>query len=580
MSSYETDYLTRLTVRRLAELNATRAKVEALEARAHLAEEYENERRKLDLLQRLQSKYAALAPVSVDATLAIADLREHLQAVYDADLLGDPQLRALTMLHAVSFATRTLDRMSEPGRYAQEGAVGVLELGASALAMFSSRAGAGAAFADSGTVAVLTKLLSPLYAPVVVVNVANAVGNLSEDVDVRLTLRGGGGVGALVRLLRGDCEASVQAAAAGALSLLAARDIVIQDSVRYLGGIDLLVELLVSGDAYTSEAARYCLMSLRRGNTKNQAEVIAAIRANGNVVRNVRRIDPELLRFEDSTPRVKSSYAPPTSYTTPTKALDRPTTADSYRRPMETALAALTRSVSPGRYGKAPLALTGAGSPGPSSLALSLTRGSLDAELAAAAVRTAASPLRTSLRTTTLAPRYTPPPASPLESDKASDYSLGNMPEIDSDLLKRKHLMRYTAEELATLLQDMGFDKLDLRTFKLHGVAGVDLLDMSEDEMVVRLLLPRHKVRKLRALQKAVALFDRISTLPRQGRLSEVELRLYLAANGCGTGEVDKIVRLFRSLVRTDRAEFVTFWDFVTGYDWIAQALRIYNVPA
>lgn len=45
-------------------------------------------------------------------------------------------------------------------------------------------------------------------------------------------------------------------------------------------------------------------------------------------------------------------------------------------------------------------------------------------------------------------------------------------PQIDSDLLKRKHLMRYTAEELATLLQDMGFDKLDLRTFKLHGVAG------------------------------------------------------------------------------------------------------------
>lgn len=53
---------------------------------------------------------------------------------------------------------------------------------------------------------------------------------------MRLTLRGGGGVGALVRLLRGDCEASVQAAAAGALSLLAARDIVIQDSVRYLVG--------------------------------------------------------------------------------------------------------------------------------------------------------------------------------------------------------------------------------------------------------------------------------------------------------------------------------------------------------
>lgn len=45
-----------------------------------------------------------------------------------------------------------------------------------------------------------------------------------------------------------------------------------------------------------------------------------------------------------------------------------------------------------------------------------------------------------------------------------------------------------------SLHQEMGFDKLDLRSFKLNGVAGVDLLDMSEDEMVVRLLLPRHKV--------------------------------------------------------------------------------------
>lgn len=67
---------------------------------------------------------------------------------------------------------------------------------------------------------------------------------------------------------------------------------------------------------------------------------------------------------------------------------------------------------------------------------------------------------------------------------------------------------------------------------------------------------------------------------PLQGRLSEVELRLYLASHGCSTAEVDKLIKLFRSLVRTDRLDFVTFWDFVSGYDWIAQAFRIYNVPA
>ncbi|GFR52021.1 hypothetical protein Agub_g14445 [Astrephomene gubernaculifera] len=563
----DSDYLTRLTVRRLAELNATRARVEALEARATLAEEYELERRKLELLQRLQDKYAALNSVlGTDAGLAITELREHLQAVYDADLLSDTQLRALTMLHAVTYTTRTLDRLSEPGRYAVEGNSGVLELGASTLAMFSTRAGAAVAFAEACTAPVLIKLLSPLYAPVVVVNVANTIGNLAEDLDMRLALRTGGGIGALVRLLRPDCEASVQAAAAGALSLLAARDIVVQDSVRYLGGIDLLVDLMVTADAYTAEAARYCLLSLRRGNTKNQAEIIAAIRANSNVVRNVRRVDPELLRFEEGTPRVKSSYTPPTSYATPTKAgTSRPTTADSYRRPVETITDAMVRSVSPSRH-RSPLA---------AALVRSTTdaRGSLDRDFAAAA-----SPVRTSLRATTVGPRYTPPPSSPLEIAHP-DVTLGPMPEVDSDLLKRKHLIRYTAEELVALLQEMGFDKLDLRAFKVNNIAGVDLLDMTEDEMIVRLLLPRHKVRKLRALQRAVALYDRIATLPRQGRLSEVELRLFLSSQGCGSSEVDKIVRLFRSLVRTDKLDFVTFWDFVTAYDWIAQAFRIYNIP-
>lgn len=57
-------------------------------------------------------------------------------------------------------------------------------------------------------------------------------------------------------------------------------------------------------------------------------------------------------------------------------------------------------------------------------------------------------------------------------------------------------------------------------------------------------------------------------------------MRLYLASHGCGSAEVSKVLALFRSLVRTDRLDFVTFWDFVTGYDWIAQALRIYGVPA
>jgi len=44
-----------------------------------------------------------------------------------------------------------------------------------------------------------------------------------------------------------------QTAAAASLSLLASRDIVVQDSIRYLGGIDLLVALLAADDTYLAE---------------------------------------------------------------------------------------------------------------------------------------------------------------------------------------------------------------------------------------------------------------------------------------------------------------------------------------
>jgi hypothetical protein len=49
----------------------------------------------------------------------------------------------------------------------------------------------------------------------------------------------------------------VQAASAAALSLLAARDPVVSDTLRYLGALPLLVELLNSPHLNVAEAARY-----------------------------------------------------------------------------------------------------------------------------------------------------------------------------------------------------------------------------------------------------------------------------------------------------------------------------------
>ena len=81
---------------------------------------------------------------------------------------------------------------------------------ASTLAMFSGRTSAYSALLQAGAIPALHKLLSPLFPTVVVINAANAVGNMSEDLNFRLSFRANGGVGALVRLLRDDVDSAVQ----------------------------------------------------------------------------------------------------------------------------------------------------------------------------------------------------------------------------------------------------------------------------------------------------------------------------------------------------------------------------------
>uniref|UniRef100_A0A7S3RAC6 SAM domain-containing protein n=1 Tax=Dunaliella tertiolecta TaxID=3047 RepID=A0A7S3RAC6_DUNTE len=632
---YETEFLHRLTLRRLAELERTRARLHSLEL-ARYYEESEAERRRLSLLYALD--YPWPYPLDVNATAMshyVAQLKAYLQSVYDADLMGDVVLQELAVDHAVGYMMRLLASLTEPAIAHSLSELNVLELATSTLTMFSQRPSASRALYDSGITSLAVKLLSPLLPTVAVVNVANAMGNLAAETDIRLGFRAAGGVGALVRLLRPDVEPTAQTAAAAALSLLASRDMVIQDSVRYLGGIEFLVDLLASPDAYLSEVAKYTLLALRHGNVKNQSEIITTIRASPLLARDYRKMDyaSDLLHFEDSTP-IKAplpyhGYGRVPRYGNGTasdvrslihemsdyheakhgalQAPLRPSTMESPRlsaytarpyldpmasprdlSPLPSMRAALNasptrpyvpsalRSPPPPPYSPrclspralAPIPPSPCGSPRPRSPGPSSPRPML--------TKDAAHNLLSS-RPYTNSSLFRDP-----SRDMAStndDWRVNSLVEVESDLLRKKHLARFTPDELALLLEEMGFDRLDLRGFRINHISGATLLAMSEDDMAVDLVLPRSKTRKLRALQRATHLFDRIATLPRQGKISEVELRLFLASQGAGTAEVDKVVKLFKTLVRTDKYDFVTFWDFVTSYDWIAQALRIYNIP-
>lgn len=138
-----------------------------------------------------------------------------------------------------------------------------------------------------------------------------------------------------------------------------------------------------------------------------------------------------------------------------------------------------------------------------------------------------------------------------------------------------------------------GFEPSDLRTLRRNRTTGAELmLTLAATagarrgssppcclELAAALGLSPHKARRLRRLGDAAALFDAAATRPSQGRLSEVELRLWLAGSGCGASEVARVLKLLRSLVARDEgAAFVTFWQWAAGWGWVTHALGTYGV--
>jgi hypothetical protein len=80
-------------------------------------------------------------------------------------------------------------------------------------------------------------------------------------------------------------------------------------------------------------------------------------------------------------------------------------------------------------------------------------------------------------------------------------------------------------------------------------------------------------------LQDAMRLYDAIATRVAQPRLTDIELRLWLAGQGCSSGEAGRVMKLLRSLVMNDaEAPYVSAWEWSVGWTWVMHALEVYGV--
>lgn len=74
-------------------------------------------------------------------------------------------------------------------------------------------------------------------------------------------------------------------------------------------------------------------------------------------------------------------------------------------------------------------------------------------------------------------------------------------------------------------------------------------------------------------------LYDAIATHVCQSKLTDVELRLWLAAQGCSRSEASRVMKLLRSLVMSDpEAPFISAWDWAVGWTWVMHALEVYGL--
>lgn len=207
-----------------------------------------------------------------------------------------------------------------------------------------------------------------------------------------------------------------------------------------------------------------------------------------------------------------------------------------------------------------------------------LQRGRAARERAASPLRSS-SPLRSPLRAAAAAAaspllsRRSPSPGRRGGASPGGRY-YGGAGEMRTD----KHLSAFTCAEACELLRELGMDAVDVNLVRMDRLSGADLLSLSEHDMYVELGLGDSRVRKLRKLQAAAALFDAIATHPGQGSVSDVEVRLWCATHGCSSYEVSKIVKLFHSLVSSPSSDAVSFYDFAVNYDWVLHTFRMYGL--
>mmetsp|Transcript_14018 Transcript_14018/g.39651 ORF Transcript_14018/g.39651 Transcript_14018/m.39651 type:complete len:629 (-) Transcript_14018:29-1915(-) len=588
------DFLAERTVRKLARMQRSLSVAADAEDRIELAalcrEPVELLRAMLDTSTHLEQ----LRPTLQDLTELVTELKNSLQFLADAEELQAFHALEEAECRAVGLVVQLLNRLSEIDPSTLQSVEGVVELILETGVMLSSRTACLDHFREFSGLQVLVNILDTHDHSLMLERGCIIVANLAESALNRYHLRLEGGVSALVSLLDGHMLDGVRMASATALAMMSCSDGPCQDALRHCDGITLLVRMANSPDTRVATVAKLALDCACEKNAQNSSAVMRALRKEqiasdggfGRAAALLAEVNAILDRES------YSSYSPsrtvsPNQYRTPEKRF-------SYGEPAD---AGLGRSPSPAR-GR-PRA-SGWSSPARSA---SPALGSYDTPRTtrySASVNTTLSPR---------SERGSSPARRTIEILQSSfNFRLGWESDDEEEPLSRLHGSNFlssptrpdaearhstsyalqhlrackppsmlTPSEVYSLLLEMGCLPSEAQQVMDLRLSGAEMLHLSERDMLRKLHIGPIVTRKLVMIQRAGEMFDRMTRTAMQGKISELEFRVFLATQGLRGSDISSLADKFRSL-RAGGDGCVSFLEWAKSYHYFSNLLCTFGL--
>lgn len=142
------------------------------------------------------------------------------------------------------------------------------------------------------------------------------------------------------------------------------------------------------------------------------------------------------------------------------------------------------------------------------------------------------------------------------------------------DPLPTRPLRLYSPNEVSNLVHRLGAPASDACLLRRRCIDGAALPGLSETCLELDMLLTPAAITAVRTAQRAARLWSRLARSATAARVTELDLRTWLASVGLRASVVSRLACAFRELTAPECDGVVSFSELAMGFEWFDCKLR------